>query len=75
LGELFDADFCPRHDFLQEIPPLMRKEPDITIVQTPQFFRPCDEQTWVEQGGSATQELSYRVIQVNRDHWGAGELC
>ncbi|KAJ7256337.1 hypothetical protein C8J57DRAFT_1721512 [Mycena rebaudengoi] len=74
LGELFDADFCPRHDFLQEIPPLMRKEPDITIVQTPQFFRPCDEQTWVEQGGSATQELSYRVIQVNRDHWGAA-IC
>ncbi|KAJ7275847.1 nucleotide-diphospho-sugar transferase [Mycena rebaudengoi] len=54
--------------------PLMRKEPDIAIVQTPQFFRPCDEQTWVEQGGSATQELFYRVIQVNRDHWGAA-IC
>ncbi|KAJ6592435.1 nucleotide-diphospho-sugar transferase [Mycena capillaripes] len=71
---IFDADFCPRHDFLQEVLPLMRKYPDIAIVQTPQFFRPCPEQTWVEQGGSATQELFYRVIQVNRDRWG-GAIC
>ncbi|KAJ7256338.1 nucleotide-diphospho-sugar transferase [Mycena rebaudengoi] len=71
---IFDADFCPRHDFLQEIIPLMRAEPDIAIIQTPQFFRPCDEQTWVEQGGSATQELFYRIIQVNRDRWGAA-IC
>ncbi|KAJ7280911.1 nucleotide-diphospho-sugar transferase [Mycena rebaudengoi] len=71
---IFDADFCPCHDFLQEILPLMRKEPDIAIVQTPQFFRPCDEQTWVEQGGRATQELFSRVVQVNRDHWGAA-IC
>ncbi|KAJ7132843.1 family 2 glycosyl transferase [Mycena crocata] len=71
---IFDADFCPRHDFLQEILPLMRKEPDIAIVQTPQFFRPCEIQTWVEQGASATQELFYRVIQVNRDRWGAA-IC
>ncbi|KAJ6592437.1 nucleotide-diphospho-sugar transferase, partial [Mycena capillaripes] len=71
---IFDADFCPRHDFLQEILPIMRKYPDIAIVQTPQFFRPCPEQTWVEQGGSATQELFYRVIQVNRDRWG-GAIC
>jgi cellulose synthase/poly-beta-1,6-N-acetylglucosamine synthase-like glycosyltransferase len=73
-GELFDADFCLCHDFLQEILPLMRKEPDIAIGQTPQFFRPCDEQNWLEQGGNPTQELFYRVIQVNRDQWGAGEL-
>ncbi|KAJ6582533.1 family 2 glycosyl transferase [Mycena vulgaris] len=68
---IFDADFCPRHDFLQEMLAFMRKEPDVAIVQSPQFFRPCPEQTWVEQGASSTQELFYRVIQVNRDRWGA----
>ncbi|KAJ7729388.1 nucleotide-diphospho-sugar transferase [Mycena maculata] len=68
---IFDADFCPRHDFLLEMVPIMRKETDIAIAQSPQFFRPCREQTWVEQGASSTQELFYRVIQVNRDRWGA----
>ncbi|KAJ7121582.1 nucleotide-diphospho-sugar transferase [Mycena epipterygia] len=71
---IFDADFCPRPDFLQETLPLMRHDPNIAIVQTPQFFRPCPKQTWVEQGASATQELFYRVIQVNRDRWGAA-IC
>ncbi|KAJ7236601.1 nucleotide-diphospho-sugar transferase [Mycena haematopus] len=71
---IFDADFCPRHDFLKELVPLMRKNPNFAIIQTPQFFRPCPQQTWVEQGASATQELFYRVIQVNRDRWGAA-IC
>lgn len=71
---IFDADFCPRPDFLQETLPLLRESPDIAILQTPQFFRPCSEQTWVEQGASATQELFYRVSQVSRDYWGAREF-
>ncbi|KAJ7614387.1 nucleotide-diphospho-sugar transferase [Roridomyces roridus] len=68
---IFDADFCPRHDFVQEMIPHMRHETDTAIVQSPQFFRPCPDQTWIEQGGSATQELFYRIIQVNRNRWGA----
>jgi len=71
---IFDADFCPRPDFLAEMLPYMKKYPDIAIVQSPQFFRPCAEQTWVEQGASATQELFYRIVQVNRDRWGAS-IC
>ncbi|KAF9481194.1 hypothetical protein BDN70DRAFT_931094 [Pholiota conissans] len=71
---IFDADFCPRADFLENTLPYMNKYKDIAIVQSPQFFRPCPEQTWVEQGGSATQELFYRVVQVNRDRWG-GAIC
>lgn len=71
---IFDADFCPRADFLAELVPVMRKHPDAAIVQTPQFFRPCGEQTWVEQGGGATLEIFFRVVQVNRDRWGAGAL-
>ncbi|KAJ7366076.1 nucleotide-diphospho-sugar transferase [Mycena albidolilacea] len=68
---IFDADFCPRPDFLQETLPLLRESPDIAILQTPQFFRPCSEQTWVEQGANTTQKLFYRVSQVSRDYWGA----
>ncbi|KAF9562956.1 nucleotide-diphospho-sugar transferase [Agrocybe pediades] len=71
---IFDADFCPRRDFLDEMLPYMNKYSDIAIVQSPQFFRPCTEQTWVEQGASATQELFYRIVQVNRDRWGAS-IC
>lgn len=29
------------------------------------------EQSWVERGAGATQELFYRYVQVNRDRWGA----
>ncbi|KAJ7107593.1 hypothetical protein C8R44DRAFT_885573 [Mycena epipterygia] len=32
----------------------MRHDVTIPIVQMPQFFKPCPEQTWVEQGVSAT---------------------
>ncbi|KAJ3499607.1 hypothetical protein NLJ89_g10082 [Agrocybe chaxingu] len=47
---IFDADFCPRTDFLDEMLPYMNAHPDIAIVQSPQFFRPTKEQTWTEQG-------------------------
>ncbi|KAJ6535854.1 nucleotide-diphospho-sugar transferase [Mycena vulgaris] len=68
---VFDADFCPRADFIEELVPLMRKEREVAIIQTPQFFRSYEEQTWVEQGGGATEEIFFRVVQVNRDRWGA----
>jgi cellulose synthase/poly-beta-1,6-N-acetylglucosamine synthase-like glycosyltransferase len=71
---IYDADFCPRTDFLRETLPYMKKYEDIAIVQSPQFFRPSKDQTWVEQGASATQELFYRVVQVNRDRWNAA-IC
>lgn len=65
-GELivvFDADFCPRPDFFHESLPYFA-DPSIGLVQTPQFFRRSDEQTWVEQGAGVVQELFYRLIQV-----------
>jgi cellulose synthase/poly-beta-1,6-N-acetylglucosamine synthase-like glycosyltransferase len=71
---IFDADFCPRPDFLKELVPRMLADDKVAIVQTPQFFRVLDEQTWVEQGASAIQELFYRVVQVNRNRWGAS-IC
>lgn len=63
---LLDADFAPRYDLLDETLPYMHAFPDVGIVQTPQFFRVLDEQTWVERGAGAVQELFYRSIQASR---------
>ncbi len=60
---IFDADFCPRSDFLRETVPYL-SDNTIGIVQTPQFFSRRDEQTWVEQGAGVCQELFYRMEQV-----------
>lgn len=71
---LLDADFAPRHDFLDEVLPYLDAYPDIGILQTPQFFRVTDNQTWVERGAGVTQELFYRSIQTARARKG-GSIC
>ena len=71
---VFDADFCPRPDFLQELMPYHLYDTKIAIVQTPQYFRSVKEQTWVEQGAGSVQEFFYRVVQTTRDAWGAS-IC
>lgn len=71
---IYDADFCPRSDFLMELIPHMKNDPKLAIVQTPQFFRTTEDQTWVEQGAGSVQELFYRIVQQNRDRWGAS-IC
>jgi Glycosyl transferase family group 2 len=65
---LLDADFAPRPDLLDETLPYMDINPDVGIVQTPQFFHVLDEQTWVERGAGAAQELFYRSIQTARSN-------
>lgn len=60
---IFDADFCPRSDFLRETTPYLLNS-EIGILQTPQFFRWREEQTWVEQGAGSCQEFFYRMVQV-----------
>lgn len=62
---VFDADFCPRPDFLLETIPYL-SDPSVGILQTPQFFSRRSEQTWVEQGAGVCQELFYRMEQVIR---------
>ena len=64
---ILDADFAPRTDFLAETLPYMDADPDLGIVQTPQFFRTMKVQTLMERGAGAVQELFYRVVQVSRD--------
>ena len=71
---LMDADFAPRHDFLNEVMPYMDADPKVGIVQTPQYFRVRDNQTWVERGGGAIQELFYRSIQSARAQKN-GSIC
>lgn len=71
---LLDADFAPRPDLLIETLPYMTAHPDVAIVQTPQFFRVSDEQTWIERGAGAVQELFYRSIQTARSRKG-GSTC
>ena len=71
---LLDADFAPRHDLLDEALPYMDAYPDTGIVQTPQFFRIRDDQSWVERGAGAVQELFYRSIQTARARKG-GSIC
>ncbi|KAK3081424.1 hypothetical protein LTS18_006806 [Coniosporium uncinatum] len=71
---IYDADFCPRPDFLMDILPEHLADDRVAIIQTPQFFRITEDQTWVEQGAGAIQELFYRVVQVNRNRWGAS-IC
>jgi cellulose synthase (UDP-forming) len=66
---IFDADFCPRADFLAELMPYF-DEPRIGIVQSPQHFRVLAEQHWLERGAGAVQELFYRAIQVARQQRG-----
>ncbi|WZH50420.1 uncharacterized protein QYS62_011664 [Fusarium acuminatum] len=71
---IFDADFCPRPDFVKELIVEHLDDDKTAIIQSPQWFRVTDDQTWVEQGAGATQELFYRVVQVNRNRWGAS-IC
>ncbi len=71
---LLDADFAPRPDVLDETLPYLDMFPDVGIVQTPQFFHVLDQQTWVERGAGAIQELFYRSIQTARAKKG-GAIC
>jgi cellulose synthase/poly-beta-1,6-N-acetylglucosamine synthase-like glycosyltransferase len=71
---LLDADFAPRHDLLDETLPYLDMYPDLGIVQTPQFFHVLDQQTWIERGAGAIQELFYRSIQTARAKKG-GAIC
>ncbi|HTQ20672.1 glycosyltransferase family 2 protein, partial [Mycobacterium sp.] len=71
---VFDADFCPRPDFLNHLLPYLEDDPELGIVQSPQFFRSSPRQTVMERGAAAVQELFYRMIQVSRDSHG-GAIC
>lgn len=71
LGEhilVLDADFTPRADMLEQLLPYLDAEPDLGIVQSPQYFRVRRVQGWLQRGAAAVQELFYRSVQVSRQH-------
>jgi cellulose synthase (UDP-forming) len=63
---LFDADFCPRPDFLLELVPYIDRDPRVAIVQSAQYFRVDRRQNWIERGAAQVQEFFYRACQVSR---------
>jgi cellulose synthase (UDP-forming) len=71
---IFDADFCPRADFLTELMPYFNKDEKAAIVQSPQFFHTFKEQNSIQKGFIYKQELFYRLIQPSRDIFG-GACC
>jgi cellulose synthase (UDP-forming) len=71
---VFDADFCPRTDFLLELMPYF-DDPKTAIVQSPQFFRVLAEQHWLERGAGAVQEFFYRCVQTTRQQWSDSAVC
>lgn len=71
---ILDADFCPRRDLPVEMLPYMFANPRTAIVQSPQYFADSELHGWIERAAGAVQELFYRLIQVNRDHYG-GAIC
>jgi len=71
---VLDADFVPRKDFLKETIPIMENDKNIGILQTPQYFRNSEEQSWLEKGAAGLQEVFYRIIQTSRNHFNAS-LC
>lgn len=66
---VLDADFVSRRDMLNEM--VNQIDPWVAIIQTPQFFRVEKSMNRVEKGAGFVQELFYRLIQVNRNHFGA----
>jgi cellulose synthase (UDP-forming) len=74
---IFDADFVPDKNFLNETVPYMMKDPSIGILQTPQYFN-CTTSVHsanpLEYGAGQIQEEFYKSIQVSRDAVG-GSIC
>jgi len=64
---VFDADFCPRPDFLTELLPYAQSDPQVGIVQSPQYFEVRDDKGWLENGAGAVQEFFYRWVMPARD--------
>jgi cellulose synthase/poly-beta-1,6-N-acetylglucosamine synthase-like glycosyltransferase len=71
---ILDADFRPHPDLLVETLNYFDHDPKIAIVQTPQWFEYSPENSWIKNAAGTIQELFYRLIQVNRNHFN-GSIC
>jgi cellulose synthase (UDP-forming) len=73
LIAILDADFVPRSDMLAELAPYF-DDPEIAIVQSPQFFDATPQMNWLQRAAGATQVLFYRWVQPSRDRSNAA-IC
>lgn len=69
---IFDADFAPRRDFLDNLLPYFDEATG--IVQSPQYFDCTSDQNWLERSAGATQDFFYCWVQPSRDALG-GAIC
>jgi cellulose synthase (UDP-forming) len=66
---IFDADFCPREDYLRHLIPYIEADDKISIVQTPQFFT-AEGTNNLQKAAAYNQHLYYRIIQKFREKLG-----
>ncbi|WP_327351032.1 glycosyltransferase [Streptomyces sp. NBC_01304] len=71
---IFDADFCPRPDFLHHLMPYF-DDPGTGIVQSPHCFDTGPGQSWLERASGAWQEIFFRWLMPSRDADGASICC
>ncbi|WP_233415858.1 glycosyltransferase [Streptomyces sp. N35] len=71
---IFDADFCPRPDFLHHLMPYF-DDPGVGIVQSPHVFDTGRELSWIERASGAWQEIFFRWLMPSRDAESASICC
>lgn len=74
---ILDADFIPTKDSLHDLIPYIVNDPEMGILQTPQFFEQTKDvhsRSKIEFGGGNIVEDFYRVVMPCRDEFKAG-MC
>lgn len=72
LVAIFDADYIPTYDFLNDTVGFFINEKDVAYVQTPQHFftpDPFQRNLLVERTVTNEQDLFYHVIQPGNNYW------
>lgn len=70
-----DADFAIASCALEHMIPWMAQDPNIGILQTPQYFDSAPSLSWPARGAAYCQEVFYRMIQPARDYLGNSAIC
>ena len=65
---IFDADFRPRHDFLDELLPYFYADERLGIVQSPQYFAYSEKQNWLEGGLEQYRNFSIEQFKFQDNH-------
>lgn len=74
---ILDADFIPTKDSLRDLIPYMEADPEIGILQTPQYFeqtKDVHKRSMIEFGGGNIVEDFYRIVMPCRDEFKAA-MC